>query len=213
MYPTRFALFLIAVNSLIAFPAWPNGEQAAKKRIVFLGDSLTAGYGISPEQAYPALIERKIDEAGLPYEVMAAGLSGETSAGGLRRVNWVLQRPADILVIALGSNDGLRGIELSDTRANLQGIIDSAREKHPDIEIVVAGMQMPPNLGKAYTQEFRSLFPELAEKNGVTLIPFLLEGVGGDPELNIADGIHPNPRGHQIVADTVWKTLEPLLTP
>lgn len=210
MNPTRLALLLIAVfllscNSLRA-------EESVPQRILFLGDSLTAGYGIDPEDAYPALIQEKIDAAGLSYEVVASGLSGETSAGGLRRANWVLQKPVDILVVALGSNDGLRGIDLADTRKNLQGIVDLARRKYPEMEIVIVGMQMPPNLGESYTTEFRTLFPQLAAENDLKLIPFLLEGVAGKPELNIADGIHPNEAGQKIVAETVWKALEPMLS-
>ncbi|MDQ8203146.1 arylesterase [Pelagicoccus sp. SDUM812003] len=188
-----------------------HSSAETSKRILFLGDSLTAGYGIEPSQAYPALIADRIESLGLDYTVTPSGLSGETSAGGLRRANWVLQKPVSILVIALGANDGLRGIDLSDTKKNLQGIIDLARKKYPGVKIVLAGMQMPPNLGPDYTAEFRKLYPDLAEENDVELIPFLLEGVAGNPNLNIADGIHPNPEGHQIVAETVWHTLEPLL--
>ncbi|EDY80743.1 GDSL-like lipase/acylhydrolase, putative [Verrucomicrobiia bacterium DG1235] len=187
-------------------------SSESSKRILFLGDSLTAGYGINPQFAYPNRIAKKIETLGLDYSVTPAGLSGETSAGGLRRANWVMQKPVSILVIALGANDGLRGIDLSDTRKNLQGIIDLARKKYPEVKIVLAGMQMPPNLGEDYTKEFRTMYPSLAEANQAALIPFLLEGVGGNPELNIADGIHPNPDGHAIVAETVWKVLEPLLT-
>lgn len=209
MNPTRLSAFLIA--SFLLAGAVLSANDAAPKRILFLGDSLTAGYGIDPQQAYPALVAEKIEEAGLPYEVVPSGLSGETSAGGLRRAAWVLQKPVDVLVVALGSNDGLRGIDLADTKKNLQGIIDLAREKYPDIQIVVAGMQMPPNLGEAYTREFRGLYRDLAQANQLPLIPFLLEGVGGDASLNIADGIHPNPEGHKIVARNVWRVLEPLL--
>lgn len=209
MNPTRLARLLIAFillgcNSL-------RSADEPPKRILFLGDSLTAGYRVDQEDAYPAIIREKIEKAGLPFEVVASGLSGETSAGGLRRANWVLQKPVEILVVALGSNDGLRGTNLADTRANLQGIINLAREKYPEIKIVVAGMQMPPNLGEAYTAEFRSLFPGLAEENDAELIPFLLEGVAGDPSLNIADGIHPNESGHEIVAENVWRVIEPML--
>ncbi len=211
MYPTRLIASLIASFCAYLGPALPAQGGPAAPRIVFLGDSLTAGYGLTPQEAYPALIARKLKDAALPHEVVAAGVSGETSAGGLRRVNWILQRPASVLVIALGANDGLRGIDPADTRRNLQGIIDAARGKHPDIQIVIAGMQMPPNLGEAYARAFRGVFPEVAELNGVALIPFLLEGVGGDPKLNIEDGIHPNAEGQKILAETVWRTLEPLL--
>ncbi|MBD5779682.1 arylesterase [Pelagicoccus sp. NFK12] len=210
MKPTRLALHLIAAYALLALTNFAHADSTSK-RILFLGDSLTAGYGIDQREAYPALIGAKLKASGLDYDVSPAGLSGETSAGGLRRVGWVMQKPADILVLALGANDGLRGIKLSDTKKNLQGIIDFAKKKNPDIHIVIAGMQMPPNLGEAYTSEFREMYPSLAHENEATLIPFLLEGVAGDPELNIADGIHPNPAGHEIVAETVWKALEPLL--
>lgn len=210
MKPTRLAGHLIAILTALALTNFTFAAPQAK-RILFLGDSLTAGYGIDPGKAYPALIGKKLEDKGLDYTVSPAGLSGETSAGGLRRANWVMQKPVDILVIALGANDGLRGIDLSDTKTNLQGIIDFAKNKYPDIRIVLAGMQMPPNLGEAYTTEFRAMYPALAEANGATLIPFLLEGVAGDPTLNIADGIHPNPEGHLIVAETVWTALEPLL--
>ncbi len=210
MKPTRLAGQLIAIYTLLALTNFVSAAPQAK-RILFLGDSLTAGYGIDPSEAYPALIGKRIVESGLDYTVSPAGLSGETSAGGLRRANWVMQKPVDILVLALGANDGLRGIKLSDTKKNLQGIIDFAKSKYPDVKVVIAGMQMPPNLGEAYTSEFRAMYPELATKNSATLIPFLLEGVAGNPDLNIADGIHPNPAGHKIVAETVWQALEPLL--
>jgi len=210
MKPTHLLTLLIAFFSTFHAVIQLHAESDSK-RILFLGDSLTAGYGIDPQLAYPALIGKKLEEKGYDYQVTPAGLSGETSAGGLRRTNWVLQKPVDILVIALGANDGLRGIDLSDTSKNLQGIADVAKKKYPKIQIVFAGMQMPPNLGEAYTTQFREMYPTLAESNDAILIPFLLEGVGGNPELNIADGIHPNPAGHEIIAETVWQTIEPLL--
>ena len=210
MKPTRLPVLLIAAI-VFALPAI-SAEGDAAKRILFLGDSLTAGYGIDPQQAYPALVERRLADEGYDnYQVVASGLSGETSAGGLRRAAWVMQKPVSILVLALGANDGLRGIDLADTRKNLQGIVDLARQRNPEVQILIAGMQMPPNLGAQYTSEFRSLFPELAAENDVSLLPFLLEGVAGDSDLNIADGIHPNPAGHKIVAQNVWSALEPLL--
>lgn len=210
MKPTRLVGHLIAIYSLLILTNFASAAPEAK-RILFLGDSLTAGYGIDPNEAYPALIEKKIQSLGLNYSVSPAGLSGETSAGGLRRANWVMQKRVDILVLALGANDGLRGINLTDTKSNLQGIVDFTQKKYPEVQIVIAGMQMPPNLGEAYTTEFRTMYPELASTNNATLIPFLLEGVAGNPELNIADGIHPNPAGHKIVAETVWTAIEPLL--
>ncbi|HMJ04651.1 MAG TPA: arylesterase [Chthoniobacterales bacterium] len=186
-------------------------SPAAKKTIVFLGDSLSAGLGVKLPEAFPALIEQKIEEEGLPFVVVNAGLSGDTTAGGLSRINWVLQRPADVLVLELGGNDGLRGLPIANIKANLQAIIDQARAKNPEVKIVIAGMQMPPNVGAQYAMEFRQMFFEVATANKATMIPFLLEGVGGAGELNQADLIHPNARGHKIVAEVVWKILEPLL--
>lgn len=179
--------------------------------IVFLGNSLTAGYGLTPEEAYPALIQQKLDSAGYRYRVVNAGVSGETSAGGLRRVDWVLNQPVAVLVLVLGANDALRGQDLSATRSNLQAIIDRTRARHPDAEIVIAGMQVPPNLGRDYTEEFRTMFIELARENDAALIPFLLEGVATVPELNLEDGIHPNAEGQRILAENVWAVLKELL--
>lgn len=184
---------------------------AKKKTIVFFGNSLTAGYGLSPEQAFPALIQKKIDSLNLPYNVVNAGVSGETSSGGLTRVDWILQQPIDIFILELGANDGLRGTPLSETKKNLQDIIDKVKAKYPHAKMVFAGMEIPPNMGQAYTTEFRNIYKDLAAKNNMTLIPFLLEGVGGEPELNQADGIHPNEEGSKIVTENVWKILAPLL--
>ena len=182
-----------------------------KKTIVFFGNSLTAGYGLSPEQAFPAIIQKKIDSLGLPYQVVNAGVSGETSSGGKTRIDWILQQPIEIFVLELGANDGLRGTPLSETKKNLQDIIDKVKTKYPDTKLVFAGMEIPPNMGQAYTSEFRNIYIDLAAKNNMTLIPFLLEGVGGEPELNQEDGIHPTAEGHVIVANNVWKQLEKLL--
>lgn len=181
------------------------------KTILFFGDSITAGYGLEQSEAFPAHIQSKIDELGLEYKVINGGLSGETSAGGLRRINWVLQRPIDVMILELGGNDGLRGIDLSDTRKNLQGIIDKAQAKYPSIQIIIAGMQVPPNLGIEYTKEFSNLYVELAQQNELPLIPFILEQVGGKEDLNLPDGIHPNAEGHKLVAETVWEYLYPVL--
>ena len=183
----------------------------ATKRLLFFGNSLTAGYGVEPEQAFPALIGQKLDSAKLGYEVVNAGLSGETTAGGRSRVGWVLRQPVDVFVLELGANDGLRGLPLADTRRNLQAIIDTVRRKSPGAKIVLAGMQVPPNMGASYAADFRSIFTELATKNNATLIPFLLEGVAGHPDLNQRDGIHPTAEGDRIIAGTVWKILLPLL--
>jgi acyl-CoA thioesterase-1 len=186
----------------------PNAN-GAKKRIVVLGDSITAGYGLDPEEAYPALLQKKIDAAGLPYTVTNAGVSGDTSAGGLRRVAWALgQQGADVLVVALGGNDGLRGIQPEQTRENLAGIIDKARTKNPQIKVVVAGMQMPDNMGAEFTTKFKELYPAIAKEKKVALVPFLLDGVGGSEELNQEDRIHPTAEGQVKVAETVWKILK-----
>ena len=187
------------------------GSAAKKKIVLFYGNSLTAGYGVEPSQAFPALIGQKIDSAGLAYTVVNAGLSGETTAGGKSRISWVMRQPVDVFILELGGNDGLRGLPLSATRQNLQAIIDTVRQKSPQATIVLAGMQIPPNMGTTYTREFRSLFKELADQNKLILIPFLLESVGGVASLNQSDGIHPTPTGHKIVANTVWRILRPVL--
>lgn len=184
---------------------------STKQRVLFFGNSLAAGYGVEPSQAFPALIGEKIDSAGLNYTVVNAGLSGETTAGGKSRIGWVLRQPVAVFVLELGGNDGLRGLPLAATRQNLQAIMDTVRRKSPEATIVLAGMQIPPNLGTEYTREFRELFKELADKNKAVLIPFLLENVGGIPKLNQADGIHPNPAGHKIVANNVWSVIRPIL--
>ena len=183
----------------------------ATKRLLFFGNSLTAGCGVEPEQAFPALIGDKLDSLQLGYEVVNAGLSGETTAGGRSRVGWILRQPVDVFVLELGGNDGLRGLPLSATRQNLQGIIDTVRRRSPGAQSVLAGMQIPPNLGQAYAADFKRLYQEIAAKNKLVLIPFLLEGVGGDRALNQPDGIHPTPAGHRIVARTVWAVLRPVL--
>lgn len=179
--------------------------------ILFVGTSLTAGYGIGAEYSYPALIQPKLDSLGYPLRVVNAGISGETSAGGLRRIDWSLQQPIEVLVLELGANDGLRGLPLGALRENLQEIIDHTRNRYPDAAIVIAGMEAPPNLGSAYTAEFRRIFPEVARANDAALIPFLLEGVAGVPALNQDDGIHPNIEGQQRVAANVWRVLHPVI--
>jgi len=210
---TMPAIFAIALGLSFFFGGLPDARAAEtpKKSLVFLGDSLTAGFGVERSEAFPSLIAEKIRAAGLPFEVENAGLSGDTSAGGLRRIDWLLQRPIDVLVVELGANDGLRGLDLKSMKANLQAIIDKAKAKNPAVKIVLAGMQVPPNLGAEYASGFQRVFNELARENNAVLIPFLLEGVGGHRELNQADLIHPNPAGHRIVADLVWRTLEPIL--
>lgn len=181
------------------------------KTIVFFGNSITAGYGLDMSQAFPALVQRKIDSLHLAYKVVNAGVSGETSSGGNSRIDWVLRQPVDVFVLELGGNDGLRGIPVAETRKNLQSIIDKVKAKNPGVKIVLAGMQIPPNMGKQYTGEFREMYPELAKKNNIALIPFLLQGVGGEAEFNQDDGIHPTPEGHRILAENVWKVLGNML--
>ena len=183
-------------------------QESEKDVILFFGNSLTAGMGLEPSEAFPALIQNRLDSLNYDYEVINAGLSGETTASGKNRINWVLNQNVDVFVLELGANDGLRGIPLEETRKNLQDIINTVKEKNPDTKIVLAGMQIPPNMGEEYTTEFRNIFPKLAEENNVELIPFLLEGVAGDPELNQQDGIHPTAKGYEIVADNVWSVLE-----
>src|SRR6266404_3515066 len=215
MKKTMPAIFAIALGACI-FSAPISAEKpetpaAAPKTVVFLGDSLTAGLGVQPSEAFPALVAEKIRTAGLPFEVESAGLSGDTSAGGLRRIDWLLQRLIDLLVVELGANDGLRGLDLKSMKANLQSIIDKTKAKNPQVKSVLAGMQVPPNLGAEYASGFQRVFDELARENNAALIPFLLEGVGGHRELNQADLIHPSPAGHRIIAELVWRALEPLL--
>lgn len=204
---------LLALGLLARAPTPATAAEAPTKTIVFFGDSLTFGYGLDdPEtEAYPALIQKKIDAAHLPYQVVNAGLSGDTSAGGLRRVDWVLRRHIDVFVLALGANDGLRGIAPSVTRDNLEAIVKRVRTKYPAVTIVIAGMMMPPSMGPDYVHEFDAIFPTVAKEEQATLIPFLLEGVAARDDLNQADRIHPNAAGHAIVADNVWKILQPLL--
>ncbi len=204
-----FGLFVLSVSAL--FPATAQNANGGKKRIVVLGDSITAGYGLDPQEAYPALLQKKIDAAGLPYTVSNAGVSGDTTAGGLRRINWALGKGADVLVVALGGNDGLRGISPEQTEANLSGIIDKARAKNAGMKVIIAGMQMPDNMGAEFTAAFKNAFPKVAEAKDAVLVPFLLEGVGGVEALNQADRIHPTAAGQKKVADNIWKTLEPVL--
>lgn len=191
-----------------------RGASAAADRrpaILFLGTSLTAGLGLDPDQAYSALIQRKLDSAGLRWRAVNGGVSGETSAGALRRLDWILHPDVRVLVVETGANDGLRGLDVDSTRANLEGIVRRARAAVPGIRIVLAGMEAPPNLGAAYTTRFRTVFRDLARREHLPLIPFVLAGVGGVDSLNQADGIHPNVKGERIVAENVWRTLEPVV--
>jgi acyl-CoA thioesterase-1 len=179
--------------------------------VLFLGTSLTAGLGLDPSEAYPARIQERIDAAGLRYRVVNAGVSGETSAGARSRIDWLLRQPVAVLVLETGANDGLRGQDPAATRANIQAVLDAARRREPRPKLVLVAMEALPNYGEAYRRAFRSIYPELAEANGATLVPFLLDGVAGVPALNQPDGIHPTAEGHERVADNVWKALRPLL--
>ena len=201
-------------TAFVGCMAVAGGLFAAEPRtVIFFGDSLTAGYGLDDpsSEAYPARIQEKINADGLGWRVVNAGLSGETTEGGKNRIEWILTQPVDVFVLELGGNDALRGLPVAESKKNLQAIIDRVKTKYPDCKIVIAGMLAPPNLGPAYTRAFRDMYPELAKKNQVALIPFLLENVGGEPELNLEDGIHPNVEGHKIVAETVWTVVKPLL--
>ncbi|TQI70468.1 acyl-CoA thioesterase-1 [Gramella sp. Hel_I_59] len=188
-----------------------NSEEENSKTILFFGDSITAGYGLETDEAFPNLIQQRLDSLGFDYTVINAGLSGETTAGGLNRIDWVLKQNVEIFVLELGANDGLRGVPLAETRSNLNKIVDYVQEKNSETKIILAGMQIPPNLGADYTTEFRNLFPELAKKENIYLIPFILDGVAGDPELNQQDGIHPTAEAQPILVENIWETLEPLL--
>jgi acyl-CoA thioesterase-1 len=206
-----FQMVVIRTAFIVLLVIFFVRASTAPPVILFFGDSLTAGYGLSPEEAFPMLVEKSLIEKGKSCRVVNAGLSGETSAGGLARIDWVLRQPVDIFVLELGANDGLRGLPLEQTEKNLQAIIEKVKTKSPKAKIVIAGMLVPPNMGPDYTEKFRKIFPELARKNNATLIPFLLQDVAGDAKLNQPDGIHPNIEGHKIVAQNVVKVIEPLL--
>lgn len=187
------------------------GATTSERVILVLGDSITAGYGLDLSQAYPALLEQRIDNQGWPFKVVNAGQSGDTSAGGLNRLDWLLRNRVDVLVLELGANDGLRGLPTETTQRNLQAIIDRTKKRYPDAKIVIAGMKIPPNMGRDYSAKFEAIYPAVARANKAVLIPFILEGVGGMRELNLPDGMHPTAKGHEIVAANVWKVLEPVL--
>jgi acyl-CoA thioesterase-1 len=187
-------------------------SNTANKTILCFGDSITAGYGLDDSNdAFPAILQQKIDSLNLDYTVINSGVSGETTAGGKSRIDWVIKQNVNIFLLELGANDGLRGVPLTETRSNLQAIIDVVREKCPETKIILAGMELPPNMGQDYTTGFRQLYADLAEKNSLAFIPFILKDVGGIASLNQSDGIHPTVEGHKIVANTVWETLKPLL--
>jgi acyl-CoA thioesterase-1 len=200
----QVSLALAALGVLI-------GAAPQTRIVLFLGDSITAGYGLEPSHAYPALIQARIDAKRWKFKAVNAGQSGDTSAGGLNRLSWLLKNRIDVLVLELGANDGLRGLPVETTKKNLQAIIDGTKAKYPEAKIILAGMKVPPNMGKDYGKQFESIFPALAKSNKAALIPFVLEGVGGVRELNLPDGIHPTAKGQEIVAANVWKVLEPML--
>jgi len=182
--------------------------QKEKPIILFFGNSLTAGYGIEQDLAFPGLIQHRLDSLGKEYKVINGGLSGETTAGGVGRIEWFLEDEPSIFILELGGNDGLRGIKLTETKKNLEIIIDKVQSKYPNTKIILAGMQIPPNMGQEYTEEFQSIYPEIAKAKNVDLIPFLLLNVGGIKELNLPDGIHPTEEGHKIVSENIWKYLK-----
>ena len=199
------------VKDTVRTQAPPAEFHDTRRVILFVGTSLTAGLGVDPDSAYPALIQRRLDSLHLRWRAVNAGVSGETSAGALRRLPWLLTSPPAILVLETGANDGLRGLDVDSTRANIEAIVQVVRAAERAAKIVLVGMEAPPNMGPRFTGRFRAMYPEIARRDHLPLVPFLLAGVGGIDSLNQADGMHPNPRGHRIVADNVWKVLGPLL--
>jgi len=185
--------------------------QVKEKNILFFGTSLTAGYGLEQGEAYPELLQKKLDSLKLPYKAINGGLSGETSAAGKNRIDWLLKQPVAVFVLELGANDGLRGVAVSETTTNLQAIIDKVKKKYPEAKMILTGMEVPPNMGAKYASDFRNMFKELAAKNEMVFLPFLLEGVAGIPKLNQGDGIHPTAEGQKIVAENVWSKLKGVL--
>jgi acyl-CoA thioesterase-1 len=200
----------LVISLILMFSSLAHQLEVDSKTIIFYGDSITAGYGVGTEFAFPHIIEVQLDENGFDAEVINAGLSGETSAGGLTRIDWILNRQFDVFVLELGANDGLRGLPVDETKKNLQAIIDKVRSKYPKTQIILAGMMVPPNMGPEYANAFEGLFVKLAEDNKVELIPFLLKDVAGIEELNQPDGIHPNIEGHQIIAKNLYPIFKNL---
>ncbi len=201
---------LTAIVLIFLLPMLLFGQESSK-RILFFGDSITAGYGVGEENAFPAFVQQKIDSLDWNFKAINGGSSGETSAGGLSRIDWMLRQPVSVFVLELGGNDGLRGIDLDATKKNLQKIIDKVEVKYPEASIVITGMQVPPNLGPEYTGKFKEIYPELAEENNAELIPYFLDDLGGDSELMQSDGIHPTEAGHRLLAEKSWKVLKPIL--
>lgn len=221
---SKFTILLLFTGILVACGSSSDTKEAeteevteqqipesAQKTILFFGNSLTAGYGIEQDDAFAGLTQARLDSLGLNYRVINGGLSGETTAGGLSRLDWFLEDEPAIFVLELGGNDGLRGILPSESKKNLLAIIDKVQAKYPDTKIILAGMQIPPNMGQEYIDEFKGIYPEVAAEKNVTLIPFLLEGVAGNPELNLPDGIHPTEAGHKIVFETIWPYIKELI--
>lgn len=203
---------LMGVGLLLAAILLAGAVQTTAPRVILvLGDSITAAYGLEPDESFPALLQKKIDSQGWNFRVINAGQSGDTSASGLARLDWLLKSRVDVLVLELGGNDGLRGLPVETTRKNLQAIIDRTKQKYPGTKVIIAGMKVPPNMGRDYGARFEGIFRDLAKRNQSVLIPFILEGVGGVRELNLPDGIHPTAKGQEIVAQNVWKSLEPVL--
>ena len=213
MNRTRFGLILWMAGMLGVWGQAGSSkvESEGKRTLLIVGDSLAAGYGVEETQGFVGLLERKVAEAKLGYAVVNAGVSGDTTAGGRRRLGWLLRRPVDVMLIELGGNDGLRGLPPEATRSNLVSMVDEVRRKNPQVRIVLAGMRMPPNLGEDYGRRFADVYPSVAKEKGLVLIPHLLEGVGGRPEMNLPDMIHPTPEGHAVVASNVWLVLKPVL--
>lgn len=210
-FVVRWLGLLAAAAGLLGVRGESPSTNAPAGRVVVLGDSLAAGYGVEVGEGWPEQLQMRIREAGLPFTVVNAGVSGDTTAGGLRRIDWVLRQPVDVLLIELGGNDGLRGISVANTRSNLVSMVRRTRQKWPRSSVVLAGMQMPPTMGAEYVDAFKDLFPDVARQEKVVLIPHLLEGVGGVPQLNQPDLIHPTAEGHQRLASNAWVTLGPLL--
>lgn len=201
----------LLVATVVLVGAAVADTSESERAIVVMGDSIAAGYGVDPAQAFPAVLQSLADEAGYEVKVVNAGVSGDTTAGGARRITWLLKRPVDVLIIELGGNDALRGIPTETSKKNLESIIIKTRERYPQAKILLTGMQIHENMGKEYTAQFKAVFEKVAKEQGVAFVPFLLDGVGGVETYNQADEIHPNPAGHKIVAANVWKALEPLL--
>ena len=186
-------------------------DSTANKTILFFGNSLTAGYGIDPEESFAGRIQTRLDSLKKEFRVINGGLSGETTAGGLSRLDWFLEEEPYLFVLELGGNDGLRGIALTETKKNLLAIVDKVQAKYPNTKIILAGMQIPPNMGQEYTEEFKAIYPAVAKEKNIELIPFLLEGVAGNPDLNLPDGIHPTAEGHRLVMETLWPYISKAL--